>query len=46
MWCALGAYATLAGLAYFTLEGSFRLMVWIFCGGLAVLTLAHRREGE
>jgi hypothetical protein len=42
----LGAYAALAGLAQATLQDPFRAMVWIFCGGLAVLTLAHSRDVE
>ena len=46
MWSALGVYAALAGLAHVTLRDPFRAMVWIFCAGLAVLTLAHSRDRE
>ncbi|MBI3667007.1 MAG: hypothetical protein HY236_12440 [Acidobacteria bacterium] len=42
---ALGAYAALAALAYFTLDGVFRAMVWIFCAGLAAMTLARAKYG-
>jgi hypothetical protein len=41
LWLALGAYAGLALLAYLTLDGAFRAMVWIFCAGLTVMTLAR-----
>jgi len=40
---ALGAYAALALLAYLTLDGPLRAMVWILCGGLAVMTLARAK---
>ena len=43
---ALGAYAILALLAYFTLDGPFRALVWLFCGGLTVMTLARAKYGE
>ena len=43
---ALGAYAILALLAYLTLDGPFRALVWIFCGGLTVMTLARAKYGE
>lgn len=39
----MGAYAALALAAYATLDGPFRLVVWIFCGGLAVMTLARAK---
>jgi hypothetical protein len=35
---AMGAYAAIALLAAFTLDGKFRLAVWIFLGGLAIKT--------
>jgi len=35
---AMGAYAVLAVSAAFTLDGKFRLAVWIFLGGLALKT--------
>jgi hypothetical protein len=35
---AMGAYAVLALSATFTLDGKFRLAVWIFLGGLALKT--------
>ena len=40
---AMGAYAVLALLAALTLDGLFRVAVWIFLGGLAVKTyIAHK----
>jgi hypothetical protein len=36
---AMAAYAVLALLATFTLDGKLRLAVWILLGGLAVKTL-------
>jgi hypothetical protein len=42
-FAALGAYAALAILAGFTLEGVLRYAVWILMAGLAVKTwIAHR----
>jgi len=39
----MGAYAALALLAAFTLDGVFRIAVWILLGGLAAKTyIAHR----
>jgi hypothetical protein len=35
---AMVAYAVLALMAGFTLDGKFRLAVWIFLGGLALKT--------
>ena len=37
-WSAMAAYGVLALLAAFTLDGKFRLGVWIFLGGLALKT--------
>ena len=39
----MSAYALLSALAYFILDQPFRLIVWIFCGGLAVMTLARAK---
>jgi hypothetical protein len=40
---ALGSYAGLALLAGFTLDGTFRVAVWILMAGLALKTyIAHR----
>ncbi len=39
LYSAMGAYAVLALLALLTLDGAWRLGVWIFLGGLAVKTL-------
>ena len=36
---AMGSYVVLASLAGFTLDGKFRLAVWIFLAGLAVKTV-------
>jgi hypothetical protein len=38
LWAALAAYAAIAVLAAFTLQGKFRIAVWIFMAGLAVKT--------
>ena len=35
---AMVAYVVLAMMATFTLDGKFRLAVWIFLGGLALKT--------
>lgn len=35
---AMAAYGVLALMAAFTLDGKFRIGVWIFLGGLAVKT--------
>lgn len=46
-YLALACYAALAALAGFTLDGPFRLAVWIFLAGLAVKTwLAALRHDE
>jgi hypothetical protein len=37
-YAAIAAYAVLALLAGFTLDGKFRLAVWILLGGLALKT--------
>ena len=36
---AMCTYGILAVLAGFTLEGRFRLAVWVFLGGIAIKTL-------
>ena len=44
---ALACYAVLAVLAGVTMEGPFRVAVWVFLGGLAVKTwLATLRRDE
>jgi hypothetical protein len=35
---AMAAYAMLAAMAAFTLQGLFRAAVWVFLGGLAAKT--------
>jgi hypothetical protein len=45
IYWAMGAYAVLALLASFTLDGVFRIAVWIFLGGLAAKTLIAHRAG-
>jgi cyanate permease len=46
-YLALGCYAILALLAAVTLEGPFRLAIWVFLGGLAFKTwLVTLREKE
>jgi len=42
---AMVAYAALAVLAGFTLDGKLRLFIWILMGALAVKTYAARRAG-
>jgi hypothetical protein len=41
----MGAYAVLALLAFFTLDGAFRYGVWILLGGLAAKTLIAYKAG-
>ena len=38
LWTALLLYGGIAVLAGFTLDGTFRLVVWVFLGGLAIKT--------
>lgn len=46
-YAAMGMYAVLAILAGTTLDGTFRLAVWVFLAGLAVRTLvAMKARGE
>ncbi len=45
LYWAMGAYAVLALLASFTLDGVFRIAVWILLGGLAVKTLIAHKAG-
>jgi hypothetical protein len=45
LYWALGAYAVLALLALFTLDGLFRAGVFIFLGGLAAKTLIAHKAG-
>jgi hypothetical protein len=45
LYWAMAAYAVLALLAGFTLDGNFRLGVWIFLGGLALKTgIAYKAQ--
>jgi len=42
---AMTAFAVLALLAGFTLDGKFRIAVWIFLGGLALKTcIAYKQS--
>ena len=44
---ALCVYAAIALLAFFTLDGQFRIAVWIFMGGLALKSwIATLRSDE
>ena len=43
---ALAAYAILALIATFTLDGVLRTAMWIFFIGLAAKTLAHSKDDE
>jgi len=40
-YTALACYALIALAAAFTLDGKFRLVVWIFLAGLAARTYLH-----
>jgi len=42
---AMSAYATLALLATFTLEGAFRYFIWILMAGLALKTWIAYKAG-
>jgi hypothetical protein len=42
---AMGAYAVLALMASLTLDGVFRIAVWIVLGGLAAKTLIAYKAG-
>jgi len=42
---AMGTYAVLALLAAFTLDGTFRLAVWILMAGLALKTYIAYKAG-
>lgn len=44
-YCALGAYAVLALLAAFTLDGNLRAAIWILLGGLTVKTFIAYKAG-
>lgn len=41
LYLALACYTVLALLAAFTLDGNFRLVVWLFLGYLAIRTYLH-----
>lgn len=44
---AMACYAVLALSATFTLDGKFRIAVWIFLAGLAVKTcIAYKTSGQ
>jgi len=43
---AMAAYAVLALLATFTLDGKFRIAVWIFLAGLGFKTLIHYKRHD
>jgi hypothetical protein len=45
LYWAMGAYAVLALLALFTLDGVLRAGVWILLGGLAAKTLIAHKAG-
>jgi hypothetical protein len=45
LW-AMAAYGALALMAAFTLDGKFRIAVWIFLGGLAAKTLIHYKASN
>lgn len=45
LYTALSAYAFLALLAAFTLDGIFRAAIWILMAGLAAKTLIAYRAG-
>jgi hypothetical protein len=41
LYTALACYTVIAVAAAFTLDGTFRLVVWIFLAGLAARTYLH-----
>ncbi len=43
---AFAAYAVIATLAGFTLDGKFRLFIWILMGALAIKTYAAHKAGS
>ena len=43
---AMAAYGALALMAAVTLDGKFRIGVWIFLAGLAVKTLIHYKTSN
>ena len=45
LW-AMTAYGALALMATFTLDGKFRIGVWIFLAGLALKTLIHYKASN
>lgn len=45
LFSAMAAYAVLALMAAFTLDGIFRTVVWILMAGLAAKTLLAYRAG-
>jgi len=45
LW-AMAAYAALAVMAAVTLDGKFRIGVWIFLAGLAAKTLIHYKTSD
>ena len=45
LYWAMGAYAAIALMALFTLDGLLRIAVWIFLGGLAAKTLIAYKAG-
>ena len=45
LW-AMASYAALAVMAAFTLDGKFRIGVWIFLAGLAAKTLIHYKTSD
>ena len=45
MFAALAAYCALAVMAAFTLDGVWRIAVWIFLAGLAVKTWIAYKAG-
>jgi len=45
-YAALAAFAAIALMAFFTLDGKFRLGVWILLGGLALRTLIYYKARD
>ncbi len=47
LYSALACYAALAAMAALVLEGPFRLVTWIFLGGLAVKSwIVYERDRQ
>lgn len=44
-WIAMAAYALIAAVAAFWIEGTLRTAIWILLAGLALKTIVARKAG-